>query len=74
MEAYARYIYAFFRTKKIITVKGLWELNNLVYNQTGRYISSLMINGGKEFSIKELTKYIKLVGMNILYIAPYTSK
>ena len=33
-----------------------------------------MINGGKEFSIKELTKYIKLVGMNILYIAPYTSK
>jgi len=33
-----------------------------------------VINGGKEFGIKELTNYAKLVGINILYIAPYTSK
>ena len=33
-----------------------------------------MINGGREFSIKELNNYAKLVEINILRIAPYTSK
>jgi len=33
-----------------------------------------VINGGREFGIKELTKYAKLIGMNILRMAPYTSK
>ena len=33
-----------------------------------------MINGGREFGIKELTKYAKLVGMNVLRMAPYTFK
>jgi len=33
-----------------------------------------VINSGKKFSIKELTNYTKLVGINILRIAPYTSK
>ena len=34
----------------------------------------LIINGGREFSIKELTKYAKLIGINVLYMAPYTFK
>ena len=34
----------------------------------------LVINGGREFSIKELTKYAKLIGINVLRTAPYTSK
>jgi len=34
----------------------------------------LVINGGRELSIKELNDYAKLVGMNVLYIAFYTSK
>ena len=33
-----------------------------------------MINGGREFGIKELTKYAKLIGMNVLCMAPYTSE
>ena len=33
-----------------------------------------MINSGREFSIKELTNYAKLVGINVLCMAPYTSK
>jgi hypothetical protein len=33
-----------------------------------------VINGGREFGIKELNNYAKLVGMNILCIAPYTSE
>jgi len=33
-----------------------------------------VINGGREFGIKELTNYAKLVGINILRIAPYTAK
>jgi hypothetical protein len=33
-----------------------------------------VINSGREFSIKKLNNYAKLVGMNILRIAPYTSK
>ena len=45
-----------------------------MYNQTGRYISSLIINSGREFGIKELNNYAKLVGINILHTAPYTSK
>ena len=45
-----------------------------MYNQTGRYIGSLIINGSREFSIKELTKYAKSIGINVLYTAPYTSK
>jgi len=45
-----------------------------VYNQTRRYIGSLVINGGREFGIKELTKYAKLIGMNVLRTAPYTFK
>jgi len=45
-----------------------------VYNQTRWYIGSLVINSGREFSIKELTKYAKSVGINVLYMAPYTSK
>ena len=45
-----------------------------MYNQTGQYIGSLVINGGREFGIKELNNYAKLVGINILRIAPYTSK
>ena len=45
-----------------------------MYNQTGRYIGLLVINGGKEFGIKELNDYAKLVGINVLYMVPYTSK
>jgi hypothetical protein len=45
-----------------------------VYNQTGRYIGSLVIDGGREFGIKELNNYAKSVGINILRTAPYTSK
>ena len=33
-----------------------------------------MINGGREFGIKALTNYAKLVGMNVLRTAPYTSE
>jgi hypothetical protein len=33
-----------------------------------------VINGGREFGIKELTNYAKLVGMNVLRTAPYTFK
>jgi len=33
-----------------------------------------VINSGREFGIKELTNYAKSVGINILHIAPYTSK
>ena len=43
-----------------------------MYNQTGQYIGLLVINGGREFSIKELNDYAKLVGMNILRMAFYT--
>ena len=45
-----------------------------MFNQTQQYISLLVINGGRKFSIKELTNYTKLVGINVLHIAPYTSK
>jgi hypothetical protein len=45
-----------------------------VYNQTGQYIGSLIINGGREFGIKELNNYAKSVGINVLRIAPYTSE
>ena len=34
----------------------------------------LVINGGREFGIKEFTRYAKLVGINILYMALYTFK
>ena len=33
-----------------------------------------MINSGREFSIKELTNYTKLVSIKILYITFYTFK
>ena len=33
-----------------------------------------MINSGREFGIKELTNYAKLVGINVLRTASYTSK
>ena len=33
-----------------------------------------MIDGGREFSIKEFNNYAKSVGMNVLYIVPYTFK
>jgi hypothetical protein len=33
-----------------------------------------VINGGREFGIKELNDYAKLVGINVLRTAPYTSK
>jgi len=33
-----------------------------------------VINGGREFSIKELNNYTKLVGINVLCMALYTSK
>ena len=74
VETYARYIYAYFGTKKTIAAEGLRELNNLVYNQTHRYIGLLVIDGGREFGIKALTNYAKLVGINVLRTAPYTSK
>jgi len=31
-----------------------------------------VIDGGKEFSIKKLTNYAKLIGINVLRMAPYT--
>ena len=34
----------------------------------------LIINSGREFSIKELNNYAKLVGIHILCTAPYTFK
>ena len=40
----------------------------------GKYIGSLVINSGREFGIKELNNYAKLIGINILRIAPFTSK
>ena len=33
-----------------------------------------MINGGREFGIKEFNNYAKLIGMNVLYITFYTFK
>ena len=33
-----------------------------------------MIDGSREFGIKALTNYAKLVGMNVLRTAPYTSE
>ena len=56
----------------MIAVKGLQKLNNLVYNQTGWYIGLFVIDGGKEFSIKELTNYTKSININVLCMAPYT--
>ena len=40
----------------------------------GRYIGSLVINSGREFGIKKLNNYAKLVGINVLRMAPYTFK
>jgi hypothetical protein len=34
----------------------------------------LIINSSKEFGINKLTNYAKLIGIKILYTAPYTFK